>query len=420
MAQSISRLLHITALTLWDGLLALLALFGHPRARAFRAMRGPSDDLAAWAATRDPRSVLWIHCASLGEYEQARPVMAALRSARPDLAFLLTFFSPSGFEPVSRRKPDFWRPATDHLTALPIDRPARVRPFLAALSDRLALFATVKYEVWPVLLHQLAGTPRAIFAAHLPEHHWLSRPAAAWYRAAWRTFDPLLVQTPDSVTRLASIGIPGAIAAGDPRADRVLEIVDASPPLPALERWRGRAFCVVAGSTWPPEEEALIADPPERLLLAPHDLGTTHRSALRKLLRAHNRDFVFTSDLGGLAQITEIPTVPIVVVDEMGWLAGLYAHADVAVVGGGWGVGIHNVLEPAAHGKPIVTGPNISRFQEALTLRAAGALQTPERPEELMAAVRKFEPKAGEVARAYVEGSRGAAHKIASELLKQI
>lgn len=410
--------LHALALACWEGAISLAAASGSSRARAFRSMRR-TDGLAPWAASRNPRSVVWIHCASLGEYEQARPVMAALRIARPDLSFLLTFFSPSGYEPVSRRPPEFWRPDTDHLAALPIDRPARVRAFLGPLTDCLVLFATVKYEVWPILLRELerAGVPRAIFAAHIPENHWLLRPYAAAYRAAWRRFDAILVQTPDSIHRLTDAGIPGARALGDPRADRVLEIVAACPKFPALEAWRAGKFCVVAGSSWPPEEEALIADPPERLLIAPHDLGTTHRAALRKLLKARGLDFVFTSDLGGLATATEIPQVPVVVVDEMGWLAGLYALADVAIVGGGWGVGIHNVLEPAAHGKPIVTGPNIERFQEALELRACGALKTPAVPEDLAKAWADFSEDAGAKALDWVSSNRGSARAIASALL---
>lgn len=390
--------------------------FGHKRARAWRAMRQAAD-LASWASDQT-HSILWFHCASLGEYEQARPVMAALRALEPDRTFLLTFFSPSGHAPVARRKPEFWREGTDRLAAIPLDTPRAVRQFLQPLSGNIALFATVKYEVWPVLLQALArsGTPTAMLAAHIPPAHWLGKWWAASYRAAWRRFDPLLVQTEASTARLAVLGIHGAVAAGDPRADRVLEIVAQAPTFPGLQAWREGQFTVVAGSTWPAEESGLLSNPPARLLLVPHDLSPEHLTSLKRELVSRNLVHLFTSEAGGAASAVPVDSVQVVVVDEMGFLAGLYALADVAVVGGGWGVGIHNTLEPAAHGVPIVTGPNLNRFQEAKDLQEAGALRVAQQPSDLMTEIRSFDDGAGHKARRCVEMSRGAAAAIAMRL----
>jgi len=414
---------HVAAMAGYAAALWLAdRLLGHQRARAWRAMRRQDADLARWASGQTASSILWFHCASLGEYEQARPVMAALRAIEPDRPFLLTFFSPSGHTPVARRKPEFWRKGTDHLAALPLDTPRAVRTFLRPLHGKLALFATVKYEVWPVLLEALAaaGTPTAIFAAHIPSAHWLAKWWAAPYRTAWRRFSPLLVQTAESTSRLASLGIEGAEPAGDPRADRVLEIVAQAPTFPGLQAWRSGRFTVVAGSTWPAEEAALLADPPARLVLVPHDLSPAHLAQIKQQLHAHGLKYLFTTETGGALSAAPAGDVEVVVVDEMGLLAGLYALADVAVVGGGWGVGIHNTLEPAAHGIPVMTGPNIARFQEAQNLRESGALRVAEKPENLMREAKAFASDAGEKALAFVASSRGSAERIAKRLQQVI
>ncbi len=416
MIEQLTRVGHIAAMHLYGAALLLAdRAFGHPRARAWRAMRRQAG-LSEWADARPPGSVVWFHCASLGEYEQARPVMAAVRRSHPQFAFLLTFFSPSGHEPLTRKKPDFWRHESDWLSALPLDTPRSVRPFMAALDGRIALFATVKYEVWPVLLKALGPVPKAIFAAHIPSGHWLTRRWATGYRATWRRFDAVLVQTQDSVLRLAACGISGAEAMGDPRADRVLDIASTAPSFPGLQAWRAGHFTVVAGSTWPAEETALLADPPERLVLVPHDLSANHLGQIKQQLLARRREHLFTSAAGGAAVVAPNDDVQVVVVDEMGWLAGLYALADAAVVGGGWGVGIHNTLEPAAHGVPVVTGPNISRFQEALGLRDNGALRVAQQPEDLRREWEAFAPAAGDQAKAFVLSSRGSAERIAKRL----
>lgn len=418
------RLQHKFVMAAYGGALKLAATFGHQQARAWRAMRSPEkrQALQRWAAETD--EFVWFHCASLGEFEQTRPVMEACRksSNRP---FLLTFFSPSGYEPVMRKRPDCLGDQ-DFVAALPLDLPGQLAPFLAAIGSKCKGFATVKYEVWPELLAALKarGIPRAIFAVHLPDDHWLARRGTETYREAWRTFNFIAVQTPDSAARLNDLDIPGAVVLGDPRADRTRAIAAEARSFPALERWASSGQCVVAGSTWPAEEKALIAACPRQLILAPHALDSAHLEALRQQLAA--LPHLFTSEHGGLSDMVDIPAdIQVVVVDEMGHLASLYALAQVALVGGGWGAGIHNTLEPAAHGVPIVTGPRINRFQEAQALQAAGALFTFADPSAAIDQIHfllthlSTAHSAGESARAYVAQSAGAADAIAEALLRE-
>lgn len=393
-------------LTFADGIL------GHQQAGAWRQMRSTST-IAQWAPMQKSRSVIWIHCASLGEYEQARPVMKAIRESAPDFVFLLTFFSPSGFGPVSRRKPEFWKEDVDHLDALPLDTPSAVGAFLRPLKDKLALFAVVKYEVWPVLMQSLGEVPKAIFAAHIPPDHWLLRKHALLYQKAWKRFDLVAVQTLESVHTLRKIGVKHAQPLGDSRADRVLQIVQEAPAFDGLRHWCEPHFTIVAGSTWPVEEEALLETPPERLILVPHDLSSGHLEQIREQCRVHALKAIFTSEHGGPMACIPDPDVRVVVVDEMGWLAGLYSLANVAVVGGGWGVGIHNTLEPVAHGKPVITGPRIERFQEALQLKQLGALLVAREPRDISVLARDVPANMGSRGLNHLQGHEGAASRIA-------
>lgn len=406
-----------------EGALRLGALLGAKPARNYLAMRPPSVPsslAAATAALPAGARWRWIHCASVGEYEQAVPVIEALKAPDPDLPVLLTVFSPSVWEPLTARRPE-WMGPHDALMPLPLDRPGAVRTWLAAVdASRVAWCALVKYEVWPELLHQLhqSGVPVHLFAAHVTEGALPFKKWARVHRRAWQHLASVRVQDADSVARLAEIGVAATVL-GDPRFDRVLAVAAAAsdaPEIQALRQWVGRRRCVVAGSSWPAEEAALrrwweASGDDVALILAPHDVSPDHLHALAAQWPEAHR---FSQGIPASGRV--------LLVDGIGWLSRLYAVADIAVVGGGFGKGIHNVLEPAAHGVPILVGPETARFREAQELAAAGGLVRIQRPDEMAAVLRTWlraddaRSRAAQAARAYAESGRGAATHIAREL----
>jgi len=371
--------------------------------------------------------VVWVHCASLGEYEQGRPVIEAWRARHPEDAVLLTFFSPSGYRPLTARRPPWFR-AGDRIAALPADVPRDVERFLEEWGERLRWAVFVKYEVWPNVLCALhrRGIRTALVAAHVVPGAWVLRPWGRGVRALWQLFSLVLVQTQTSSELLATVGIR-SLPAGDPRADRVLTIATAAaataatdPAQTALQDLRQGRHCVVAGSTWPAEERALLASglwgTEAMLVLVPHDLAPAHLDALRGQLAGLRA--AWWSDGPGAWHGADV-----LVVDAVGHLAGLYRHADVAVVGGGYGAGVHNLLEPAAHGCPLVTGPRIGRFREADLLHRAGALTLAPTPGALAPTVARLlafpaadRAALGASAPALVAAEAGAADRIVAAL----
>lgn len=315
----------------------------------------------------------WFHCASLGEYEQALPVIEAYIASSPESPILLTFFSPSGYYPVVQSTPS-WLRECDQICALPFDTPRRVRTFLKSFDYRIKFFATCKYEVWPELMKQLkeASLHTCIFGAHLPPDSAILRKSIVgkYLRECWSNFSSILTQDSSSVESLARFEIP-AKALGDPRVDRVMQLaIDAEPPSELLN-WKSSSHLVVAGSTWRPEEISLTTLPwsaSHKLLIAPHEIDSAHISEILALFNATSRTASLLSE--GLFD------TPVIIADTMGQLTSYYHLADLAVIGGGFGKGIHNILEPAAHGIRIISGPNIGRFREAAKLKEESVLNT--------------------------------------------
>lgn len=326
---------------------------------------------------------LWMHCASVGEFEQGRPVLEALKLERPELPVLLTFFSPSGHAAFNGF------PLATHVEYLPPDSQRNAERLLRIIQPRCAVF--VKYEFWQAHLDALHrnATPTflvsAIFRPTQPFFRWFG----AGHRRMLKAFTHLFVQDQRSKDLLQGIGIDPVTVSGDTRFDRVEQIVAENSTIPLAKAFRtaSERSVLVAGSTWPADENLLLSalsrlPKPPRFLIAPHELdraqlGTIETRAPAPVVRwtALELELNATRPESGVRNGT-LDQDPLrantLLVDRMGLLSRLYKYGDIAYVGGGFGSGIHNVLEPAAWGKPVIFGPDHERFAEAAGLIEAG------------------------------------------------
>jgi 3-deoxy-D-manno-octulosonic-acid transferase len=419
--MSAAETLYTLALRAARPLLPLAARGEGKLARGIRGRAGVLDRVEAWArAHRDPtRPLVWFHAPSVGEGLQARAVVQAFRARRPEAQVAYTFFSPSA-EPFARTVP------ADVADYLPLDLPADVRRALDALRPDVIAFS--KTDVWPVLTREAAsrGVRLAMLSGTLPAgSSRLRGPARALLAPAHRRLDVAAAISAEDAARFGALGVPAERrrVMGDARFDQVwarAQAVDRGSAL--LRPFAGfGGVTLVAGSTWPSDEEKLVpalarmadADPPLRAILVPHEPTPAHLEALEARLRAHGipRSVRLSQVEAGAEPGTAV------VVDRVGVLGDLYALADVAYVGGGWGTaGLHSVLEPAAFGVPVLFGPRHANAREAAELVRAGAAQElrdgPVGP-QIQPLVRNAARRraAGDAARAYVQASLGAAER---------
>lgn len=366
----------------------------------------------------DPNAMyIWFHAASLGEFEQGRPIMEAIRREHPGYKILLTFFSPSGYE--VRKNYD----GADVVVYLPIDTKRNARRFLRLTNPVMAFF--IKYEFWSNYLHMLKEH-------HVPTFSVSSifRPNQIFFRAYGKGYGKVLdcfthffVQNEESRDLLKSIGIDCVSVTGDTRFDRVLQIRDAGKSLPIVENFVGgtaedRPHVFIAGSSWPPDEDIFIKYFNEhrdwKLIIAPHVIGDDHmKQILGKLERKTVRYTEATTE--------NVVGAECLIIDCFGLLSSIYRYADVTYVGGGFGVGIHNVLEAAVWGKPVIFGPNNKNFQEAQGLLKAGGGFEITSYDDFVGVMRKLaDDKALEHSReragGFVESLAGATRQIMKEV----
>lgn len=309
----------------------------------------------------------WFHCSSLGEFEQGRPVMEVLRKEKPEYKILLTFFSPSGYE---IRKS--W-PLADVICYLPADTPSNARRFIGMVRPEKAVF--VKYEFWNNYISELyrEGIPLYLISAIFrPGQHFFSW-YGAFFRAMLRKFRWIFVQNEESRNLLGELGIMNVTVAGDTRFDRVLKIVSEASDIPVVEEFRGQEKLFVAGSSWRPDEEIMaryINSYPEKMkwIFAPHETDPDNLRRLEKLFKVKCVRF---SRFG-----KDDTDARVMIIDNVGMLSSVYRYAYVAAVGGGFGKGIHNVLEPACWSRPVLFGPEHGKFREAVDLIAEGGAGT--------------------------------------------
>ena len=320
----------------------------------------------------DPEAqYVWFHAASLGEFEQGRPLMERLRQEYPEYKILLTFFSPSGYEVRKNYQ------GADIICYLPLDTPINAIRFLRLIRPVKAYF--IKYEFWYNYLHILKHrnvpvySVSSIFRQDQVFFKWYGRQ----YGRVLNCFTHFFVQNELSKQLLLKIGIKDVTVVGDTRFDRVLQIKEAAKQLPIVEEFTQKSHVFVAGSSWQPDEEIFIKyfneHPEWKLIIAPHVIGEDHLKQIEKLLEG--RKVVRYTAAEKSASEKSLASYDVLIIDCFGLLSSIYHYGDVAYVGGGFGVGIHNLLEAAVWDVPVFFGPNNHKFQEAQGLKQCGGFE---------------------------------------------
>ena len=345
----------------WFGV-SIAAIFDHKirlmwrgQRRAFRILKRKVDPNAKY---------VWVHAASLGEFEQGRPIIERIRLEHPDYKILLTFFSPSGYE-VRKNYP-----GADIITYLPIDTVTNARRFLRTVRPVAAFF--IKYEFWYNYLHVLRHrkvpvySVSSIFRPDQVFFRWYGRQ----YAHVLKCFTRFFVQNEESRMLLEKIGIHEVEITGDTRFDRVMTIKSLAKELPIVESFvKGSEKVFVAGSSWGPDEDVFIPyfnkHKDWKLIIAPHVIGEVHLKQILSKLQRNTVRFTQTTP-------EEAATADCLLIDCFGLLSSIYNYGTVAYIGGGFGVGIHNTLEAAVWDMPVIIGPNNKKFEEAQGLMQAG------------------------------------------------
>ena len=367
------RLLYNIGIRLYWLVAGLLSLWNRKAKLWIRGRRKWYSNLQG-AIGRDDQ-VIWFHCASLGEFEQGRPVIEVFRQRFPGHKIVLTFFSPSGYE----KRKDY--PGVDYVMYLPLDTRRNARRMVELLSPELVFF--IKYEFWYHFLKQLKTKQVPVYLAsgNFRSDQLFFKWYGGWYRKILDAFSHIFVQKEDSRLLLEKIGYNGVTVAGDTRFDRVSALRTSEYAHPLLEAFTGGATVIVAGSTWEKDEQLLAHAYKElsgdlRWIIAPHELSKEHIATLQKRFP---ESVLFTELKEELP-----PGTRVMIVDSIGQLSYLYRYGTLAYIGGGFGKGIHNILEAATYGLPVLFGPRYEKFSEAVELASLGGARPVNSEDELL------------------------------------
>jgi 3-deoxy-D-manno-octulosonic-acid transferase len=375
---------------------------------------GQKQGLEVLKEKLDPTArYIWIHAASLGEFEQGRPLIESIKETHPQYKILLTFFSPSGYE-VRKNYP-----LADIICYLPMDTPLNARRFTKMVKPKMAIF--IKYEFWANYLYRLRkyNIPTFVVSAIFRKDQAFFRWYGTWYRSLLRNFDVIFVQDEKSADLLNKHGIENVIISGDTRFDRVAEIAEQAKEMPIIDSFTQNKQVLIAGSSWPKDEDLIIEyfnkTKGLKLIIAPHVISKEH---IFNICSKLEKPFVRFSE----ADEKNVKDVDCLIIDAIGFLSSIYRYGDIAYIGGGFGVGIHNILEAAVYGMPVIFGPNYHRFREARQLvMQKGAFPITDY-DSLKKQLDKFVcnenaiKKSGENARNYVKNNRGATNIILNRI----
>ena len=411
-----SLLIHLYALA------ARLASPFHKKARLMCEGQKQTNPVLRSLIRKDEKYI-WFHAASLGEFEQGRPMMEQVKAHYPQYKILLTFFSPSGYEVRKNYQ------GADVICYLPFDTPRRVEQFLDLANPVAAVF--IKYEFWGNYLGELKRRDIPVFIISA-----IFRPGQSffkWYGASYRrllhAFNHLYVQDEPSKALLAKYGITNVTVAGDTRFDRVQDIRDAAKEVPlvdalARDEKGNKQLTLVVGSSWPQHEQFLLpffnGHKEMKMVIAPHEIHEEHLAAIEKALERPCKR------LSTVRSAEDLKGVDCLIIDCFGLLSSIYRYGEIAYVGGGFGAGIHNTLEAAVYGVPVLFGPKYGKFKEAKDLVEVGGAFPVNSGEEFAACMKRLMTDAkalhdaGEASGNYVSRQVGATDKILPEIMKDI
>lgn len=363
---------------------------------------------------------VWFHFASLGEFEQGRPVLEKIKSLKPEEKIVVTFFSPSGYEIRKNYA------LADGIFYLPLDTPSNAKKFIALVKPKMAIFT--KYEFWPNFFKTLSknNIPLYIISGIFRPNQIFFKWYGGFYRNVLKCANHFFVQNEESLRLLKSIGVDNVDISGDTRFDRVYENAQHPKELPIIEAYCKHYPVLIAGSTWPEDEKLLVElaekNPEWKFVIAPHEINKTHIDFMEKLfplpIKLSENEQWFYETYNKSIETTFGASTRTLIIDNIGMLSSLYQYGKIAYIGGGFGVGIHNTLEAAAFGLPVIFGPNYDKFQEAKDLINIGAAKSINNAEELITAFEYFnQNESGAIARAYVAEKKGATEMIIAKIL---
>ncbi len=384
--------------------------------KAKLTVQGQARTVPYLKETLDPDGgYIWIHAASLGEFEQGRPLIEKIREEQPDAKILLSFYSPSGYE--VRKSYD----KVDAVCYMPVDTPRRVKEFLDVVKPKMAIF--VKYEFWGNFLEQLKqrNVPTYIISSIFRPNQLFFKPWGGMFRKMLGCFSYLYVQDDESRELLHGIGVDNVTVCGDTRLDRVLQIKAQAKEFPEIAAMTsGDKLTLVMGSSWQPDEDIIIpyfnSHPEMKLIIAPHEFDESRLDAMMARIKRPVARYT------KLDQVDDPSQLDCMIIDCFGILSSLYRYGDVAYVGGGFGSGIHNVPEAAVYGIPVIFGPRHEKFREALELKQCGGAFAIDDAQQCHAVLDRLLSdnhalqQAGSAASNYINTHTGATNRIYQEL----
>ena len=396
-------------------IIKIAALFNSKLKQGVDGRKDTFSKLKAGITTKD--KTFWFHCASLGEYEQGLPVFEALKAKHPNYKVVLSFFSPSGYEIRKNAK------IADVVVYLPLDSKANAKQFLDLVNPAYILF--VKYEIWPNFLHEIkkrnlkAILISAVFRRDQSFFKWYG----SYTKSALFGFNHIFTQDENSKKLLQNIGYDSVSISGDTRFDRVSNQLTINNSVSFIEEFKDNKLCVVFGSTWPEDDKLYIdyinntANTNVKFVIAPHNIKASYITSLKTQLK------VKTTCFSDLSETHNLEDYNVFILDTIGYLSKVYSYANIAYVGGGAGsTGLHNILEPAVFGIPILIGENYEKFPEAKMLIELGGVTSIPNAFAFNATIndlirdKTLRNNQGEITENFINKNRGAVIKIMNYL----